>query len=135
MVKKARKGVKKHNSSKKSKAKKRAGRSTVNKVNEIGATIVHSIDNLSNFLVVYMKEHLKVNKRIEELRRDVKRFLFNIKKGMFQTVIETIFLATAVLAFVAGLLLFLSRYFPLDLVLICYGLFIFLVVLARLRLD
>jgi len=75
----------------------------------------------------------KTEAKVEELKAEAVHSAYEIKKGFVRAVIEIILLSTGIIAVIVGTLGILTRYFPLDVVLLAYGLIISLIVLLQMK--
>ncbi|MFQ5475253.1 MAG: hypothetical protein ACE5DM_05450 [Candidatus Nanoarchaeia archaeon] len=96
--------------------------------------IFDSFDSVAKIAVDAINARYKISKRVEEFRNEVITLLYKLKRSFIRSIVEAVLIASGVLAFVLGLLIFASRYFPIDAILIAYGLIILILVLWQVKL-
>ncbi|MBR9691478.1 hypothetical protein GOV06_01705 [Candidatus Woesearchaeota archaeon] len=87
------------------------------------------IDMFSQVVAGFVEQRLKIKQRVEDVKSNVLDALYNFKAQIFRSVIEGFLLLTGIAALVAGSIMFLSRYLPLDILLLAYGIIISFAVL------
>lgn len=85
-------------------------------------------------VVDFFNQKYKIERKVEDFKRDTVNAMYKAKANVMKSVVETIMLSTGLLALIVGVLLIVANYFPLENVLIVYGLVITIVVLMRLKL-
>lgn len=90
--------------------------------------IFHSI---TDFFI----SRLRIKERVEEAKKEVLKALFSLKKEFIKTLVEAMFLLTGLLALVIGLIILISKHYPIEYVLIGYGVVVTILVLMRMKLD
>jgi len=96
-------------------------------------TVADFIDLFSQLVVEYFNTRYKISKKIEDIKRGVFNTLYAFKRAVVRTVIEVVLIITAILALVGGILILLSRYVPIEYVLIGYGIFIIVFLLFTMK--
>jgi len=100
------------------------------------------IDNVSNYVdlisqmvVEYFNQRYKIKKKISDVRNATVGALYCLKKEFVKTLVETLFLMTGLFALLLGIIMLLTRYIPLDILLIMYGVIVTIVILLRMKVD
>lgn len=96
--------------------------------------IFDSLDAFMKLAVDFINDRYKITKRVEDFRKEVIALLYNLKRNFIRSIIEAILISTGVIAFVVGIILFVNRFLPLDIILMAYGLFILIIVLWQIKL-
>lgn len=96
--------------------------------------IFDSIDAFMKLAVDFINDRYKITKRVEDFRKEVTALLYKFKRNFIRSVIEAILISTGVLAFIVGIILFVNRFLPLDIILMAYGLMILIIVLWQIKL-
>jgi hypothetical protein len=91
-------------------------------------------DLLTHAVSDFFHKKYNIMKLPHEIKREAIKTLFLIKREVLRTFVEALFLVTGLLAIIIGILLLLSKYFPLEYILIFYGLIISIIVLLKLKL-
>lgn len=97
-------------------------------------TVTDYVDLVSQMIAEYLNQRYKVERKVEDIRKATIQTLFLFKREFVKTIIEALFLVTGLLALIAGTVMLMSRYIPLDYLLIGYGVIITLAVLMRMKL-
>ena len=98
-------------------------------------TVADYADLISQFVVEYFNQRYKIKKKVEDVKRATVQALYDLKKGVINSIVEALFLVTGLLALVVGIILLMSRYVPLEYILIVYGLVVTIVVLLKMKLT
>jgi len=72
--------------------------------------------------------------KVEEIRTEAVRTGYAVKKAFFRSMMEAILLSTGMLALIAGLILVIGNTFPLEYVLLGYGLLTMALLALQLKL-
>ena len=117
-----------------------AGNKVVRKVSKktIGQsvdTVADYIDLMSQLVAEYFNQRYKIKKKVEDIRKATLRSLYALKKEFMKSVVEALFLVTGLLALVVGIIILLANYFPLESILIVYGLIVTIVVLLKMKVN
>lgn len=98
-------------------------------------TVADYVDIFSQLVAEYLNQRYKVEKKVEDIRRATKAALYSLKREFIKSIVETLFLVSGLLAVVLGGILFLSRFAPLDMILLVYGLLITIGVLLKVKIS
>ncbi|MBW3021201.1 hypothetical protein KY334_07940 [Candidatus Woesearchaeota archaeon] len=95
------------------------------------------MDVVSHFLFGFFKSKMKSSliKNIEDAKKHIIDALFDLKRNIFKSAIEITFLLSGIVAIIVGLILLLSKYLPMEHILLVYGILVSLIVLTRARLK
>ena len=104
------------------------------KKSKIGG-VADYIDLMSQMVVEYFNQRYKIKKKISDVRDATIAALYGLKKEFVKTLVETLFLLSALLSLIIGMILLLMRFFSLDVLLIMYGLIVTIVILLRMKVD
>jgi len=77
----------------------------------------------------------KAHKNIEEIKDEAIKLAYSFKKSIFRSTIELFFIITALVSLLIGFLLYLSRYFVIDKILLVYGIVVVIISLFIVRLK
>jgi hypothetical protein len=98
-------------------------------------TVADYADLVSQFVVEYFNQRYKIKKKVEDVKRATIQALYDLKKEFIKSIVEALFLVTGILALVVGIILLMSRYIPLEYILILYGLVVTIVVLLKMKVS
>ncbi len=98
-------------------------------------TVTDYVDLVSQMIAEYLNQRYKVERKVEDIRKATIQTLFLFKREFVKTIVEALFLVTGLLALIAGTVMLMSRYIPLDYLLIGYGVIITLAVLMKMKLK
>ncbi len=98
-------------------------------------TVADYIDILAQMIAEYFDRRYKIKKKVEDIKNTTLRGLYSLKREFIKSMVECLFLITALLALIVGSILFMSRFVSLDIILIAYGLIVAIVVLIEMRLK
>lgn len=90
-------------------------------------------DKLSSFASEYINK--KISNKVGDIEKALNKKYYSIKIDILRTLVFSLFLLTGLLALVTGIILLLSKYFPLEYILIFYGIITVLAVLLGLTLN
>ncbi|MBW2998105.1 hypothetical protein KY321_01075 [Candidatus Woesearchaeota archaeon] len=95
------------------------------------------VDVVAHLLFGFFKSKIKKNiiENIEEAKQHVVDALFDLKRNIFRSVIEIIFLVTGVITLFLGLIVLLAQHYPVEYVLIGYGAAVSFIVLIVAKLK
>lgn len=96
-------------------------------------TVADFIDLFSQIVVEYFNQRYKISKKIEDIKQGVLDTLYAFKRAVVRTVIELVLIITAILALIVGSIMLISRYIPLEFVLIFYGFFVMIILLFTMK--
>ncbi|MDD5086680.1 MAG: hypothetical protein PHV16_02915 [Candidatus Nanoarchaeia archaeon] len=91
------------------------------------------IDLIAQIIVEYIDTRYKVKKKVEDIKKATVNTLYTLKKGFVQSIVEGIFLATGLIALILGIIILMSRYVPIEFILIVYGLIVTILVLLKIK--
>ncbi|RLG15895.1 MAG: hypothetical protein DRN71_00215 [Candidatus Nanohalarchaeota archaeon] len=98
-------------------------------------TVADYIDLLSQMISEYLNQRYKIERKVEDIKSAAIQILFLFKREFVKTILETLFLVTGIFALIGGVVMLMSRYIPLDILLIGYGFIVTLAVLLRMKLK
>ncbi len=84
-------------------------------------TVADYVDIASQMFAEYLDQRYKIKKKVEDIRKVTIQTLFRLKKEFVKTIVETLLLSTGLLALIAGIILVLNKYFPIEYLLLAYG--------------
>ena len=90
-------------------------------------------DAIVDMIGSHISKKYKIEKKLSELKKEVIDLLYKTKKTILRSFVEATLLVTGILALVAGLIILINRFVPIEYVLIGYGLVITLFVLLQLK--
>jgi len=96
-------------------------------------SVADYVDLAAQMIAEYFNQRYKISKKVEDIKIATINALYALKSNFIKSIVEGIFLATGLLALVVGLIIILTQIFPLEYVLIWYGLVVTIFVLLRLK--
>ncbi|MBT7902330.1 hypothetical protein HN587_00590 [Candidatus Woesearchaeota archaeon] len=90
-------------------------------------------DNFGDIMINYLNSRYRIRRRFEDAKKEVFEFVYSIKRSLFRTLIEATLLLTGLVAFIAGVILILQKHYPLEIVLVTYGLVVMVVIALQLK--
>lgn len=96
-------------------------------------TVADYIDILAQMIAEYFNSRYKIEKKVEDIKSATLRGLYSLKREFIKSILEGLFLVTAILALIIGAILYLSRFVSLDIILIIYGLIVTIAVLLKMK--
>jgi uncharacterized membrane protein len=91
------------------------------------------IDVAAQMVADFFERRYQIKRRVEDIRKSILDMLYSVKRGFIVSIIEALFLSTALLALIVGVIMLLSRIIPLEFIFIGYGLIVSLIVLWRMK--
>ena len=98
-------------------------------------TVADYIDLISQMITEYLNQRYKIERKVEDIKTATIQTLFLFKREFVKTILETLFLVTGIFALIAGIVMLMSRYIPLDILLIGYGFIVTLAILMKMKLK
>lgn len=86
--------------------------------------------NISEFIV----NRINLKQRIEDAKEEVAKILMQLKREVIRTIIESVFLVTGLISLIIGLIMLINNHYPLEYVLLGYGLIVTIVVMMTMKL-
>ncbi len=98
-------------------------------------TIADYIDIVSQMITEHLNQRYNIERKVEDIKSATIQTLFLFKREFVKTILETLLLTTGILALIAGTVLLMSRYIPLDILLVGYGFIVSIAVLMKMKLK
>ena len=98
-------------------------------------TVADYIDLVSQMITEYLNRRYKIERKVEDIKSATIQTLFLFKREFVKTILETLFLTTGIIALIAGTVMLMSRYIPLDILLVGYGFIVTIAVLMKMKLK
>ena len=107
-------------------------------------SIMDVVDAFGSMVVKYMAHRYEVEERVEKIKEDTRHKVeelrqeaietgYALKKALFRTIVESIFLTTGLLALIIGVILALSDIVLLKWVLLGYGIVVTAFIIFQLK--
>ncbi|MBT5023623.1 hypothetical protein HON01_12445 [Candidatus Woesearchaeota archaeon] len=97
--------------------------------------VMNVADNFVDIAANFINQRYKISKRVGDAKKEIFKFLYLVKKVFFRTLVEGLLLVTGLLALIIGLIILISKHYPLEYVLIIYGVIVLIFVLMRMKMD
>lgn len=94
-----------------------------------------SLDLVAHATSGYLDRRYKISKKVDEVKEDIVKELYHVKKEFVRTLLESVFLLTGILTLVWGVVLLLSDTFELAYILMAYGVIATIAVLYFMKLK
>ncbi len=114
------------------KVMKKASKKTLGKSVD---SVADYIDLVSQIIAEYFNRRYKIEKKVEDIKKATFHALYSLKREFVKTMVESLFLATGLLALILGTIILLARYIDIEYILIFYGLIVTIAILLRLKVD
>ena len=70
-------------------------------------------DVVSNFIGDYFKQKYKLKEKVEDLKKNTIDAMYKLKRNVFKTLIECVFLITGLVALIIGVIMVLDNFIPI----------------------
>ena len=96
-------------------------------------TVADYVDLISQMIVEYIDTRYKIKQRVEDIKKATLNSLYALKTGFIKSLVEAVFLVTGLLALILGMIILISRYVPIEYILIVYGIIVTIFVLLKMK--
>ena len=95
-------------------------------------------DNIDSFLklgVDLINTRYQISKKVSDFKAEVITLMYSLKKNIIKTLIELIFITSAIISLILGLIMFLERFYPKDYILLVYGFAVLVLMMFTIKLK
>ncbi|GEM_PF-7006323 len=99
------------------------------KTSKTAKKVARSIGRITKATSVKINKKYNLSKKVKAVKYDIIEGIISFKKEIIKTVVEVVLLITGILSLIVGLIIFLAKRFPIENILILYGVIVTIVTL------
>lgn len=98
-------------------------------------TVSDFVDILSQMVTEFLNQKYKLKQKVEDVKNATIKTLYHIKKEFLKSIVEAFLLISGLATLLIGGIIFLSRFIPLEFILLSYGVVVTIWVLLKVKVD
>jgi hypothetical protein len=91
------------------------------------------VDKTLDLTTDYLSHKYGVDRQVKKVKKEIEETVHKLKIQIFKSTVEMFFLATGILSLMVGFAIFLSRTFPLENILLGYGIVVTILLYLKVK--